>query len=124
MALQENQKRAAEMMVAEPGITQQEISRRLGVHHNTVYNWTKNKEWIEYKNDLAMDVHKNFLADTLKVLRDKTLDPKVRSHVKYLELALKTYGLLTDKVESNVTVKEERSEADLLAELDGEDLEK
>jgi hypothetical protein len=37
-----------------------------------------------------------------------------------LELALKTYGLLTDKIESQVTVKEEKTEADLLAELDEE----
>jgi Helix-turn-helix of insertion element transposase len=118
MALTDIQKRAAELMVEDPTLKGYEVADKLGVHKNTIYTWTKQKDFIAYKNDISMDLHKSFLNDTLKVLRDKTLDPKVRSHVKYLELALKTYGLLTDKVEQSVTVKEEKSEAELLAELD------
>lgn len=120
MALTEIQKRAAYLMIEQPELKKYEIAESLGIHPNTLTTWGKNKEFLAFKNDIAMDLHKDFLADTLKVLRDKTLDPKVRSHVKYLELALKSYGLLTDKVETNLTVKEEKSEADLLAELDGE----
>lgn len=118
MALSEQQKRAALLMVGQPELTQQQIADEIGVHRNTIVNWNRNKEFIEYKNELAMDIHKSFIAETLKVLRDKTLNPNVRSHVKYLELALKTYGLLTEKQESTVTVKEEKSETELLAELD------
>jgi hypothetical protein len=120
MALTDQQKKAAYLFIEQPELKKYEIAEQVGVHPNTMTTWCKNKEFLAFKNDIAMDMHKDFLADTLKVLRDKTLDPKVRSHVKYLELALKTYGLLTDKVENTVTVKEEKTEADLLAELDGE----
>jgi hypothetical protein len=120
MALTDQQKKAAYLFIEQPELKKYEIAEQVGVHPNTMTAWCKNKEFLAFKNDIAMDLHKDFLADTLKVLRDKTLDPKVRSHVKYLELALKTYGLLTDKVENTVTVKEEKTEADLLAELDGE----
>ncbi|MFL6556075.1 MAG: phBC6A51 family helix-turn-helix protein [Bacillus sp. (in: firmicutes)] len=120
MALTELQKKAAYLFVENPGIKKGEVSEQVGVHPNTMTAWCKSKEFIAFKNDISMDLHKNFLADTLKILRDKTLDGKTRSHVKYLELALKSYGLLTDRVESTVTVKEEKTEADLLAELDKE----
>lgn len=120
MALSEMQRKCALMMIESPELSQIQLADELGVHRNTIGNWSRNKEFLAYKNDMAMDVHKSFLADTLKVLREKTLDPKARSHVRYLELALKSYGLLTDRVESSVTVKEEKSEQDLLAELMGE----
>lgn len=117
MALTEIQKKCAMLQVEAPEITQQALADELGVHRNTIGNWNRNKEYIEFKNDLAMDVHKSFLAETLKVLRNKTLDPNVRGHSRYLEMALKTYGVLTEKTEQTVTVKEEKSEKDLLAEL-------
>jgi len=118
MALSELQRRAAMMMVEEPNKNKGTIAEELGVHRNTITNWGRDKEFLDYKNDLAMDVHRSFISDTLSVLRDKSLDPKTRSHVKYLELALKTYGLLTDKVEQEVRVEAKKSEAELLKELD------
>lgn len=105
------------LQVEHPEISQQALAEELGVHRNTIGNWNRNKEYIEYKNDLAMDVHKSFLADTLKLLRAKTLDGNSRGHSRYMEMALKTYGVLTDKTEQTVTVKEEKSEKDLLEEL-------
>lgn len=117
MALSDIQRQAAVMMIENPTLTQLQLAEELGVHRNTISNWNKNKEFIEFKNDMAMDLHKSYLAETLKVLRDKTLNPRERSHVKYLELALRTYGLLTDKQEQIVTVKEEKSEKELMAEL-------
>jgi DNA-binding XRE family transcriptional regulator len=125
MALTELQKRAALMMVEHPELTQKELAEILGVHRNTIGNWNRNKEFLDYKNELALEVHRSFIADTLKILRDKTLNPNTRSHVKYLELALKTYGLLTEKQENTVTVKQEKTEQELLAELglDDEDSE-
>lgn len=117
MALSDIQKKCALIQVEHPEITQQMLADELGVHRNTIGNWNRNKEYIEYKNDLAMDVHKSFLAETLKVLRSKTLDGNVRGHSRYLEMALKTYGVLTEKTEQQITVKEEKSEKDLLDEL-------
>jgi len=117
MALTEQQKQCALRMIEAPDLTQQELADELGVHRNTIGNWNRNKEFIEYKNDIAMDIHNSFLADTLKILRDKTLNPRERGHVRYLELALKTYGALKDKQEQTVTVKEERSEKDMLDDL-------
>lgn len=117
MALTDVQKQCAMMMIEDPTKSQLEIAEELGVHRNTIGNWNRNKEFLEFKNDLALDVHKSFLADTLKILRDKTLNPKERSHVRYLELALKSYGVLTEKQEQTVTVKEEKSEQELLEEL-------
>lgn len=117
MALTDLQKKCALIQVEHPEITQQTLADELGVHRNTIGNWNRSKEYIEYKNDLAMDVHKSFLAETLKVLRAKTLDGNVRGHSRYLEMALKTYGVLTEKSEQVITHKEEKSEKDLLDEL-------
>jgi DNA-binding XRE family transcriptional regulator len=117
MALTELQKRCALLQVEHPELTQQQIADELGVHRNTIGNWNRNKEYIEYKNELAMTVHKSFLADTLKILREKTLNGNTRGHSRYLEMALKTYGVLTEKSEQTVTVKEEKSEKELLDEL-------
>ncbi|MGG5759177.1 phBC6A51 family helix-turn-helix protein [Bacillus toyonensis] len=117
MALTDIQKKAVLIQIEHPEISQQALADTLGVHRNTIGNWNRSKEYIEYKNDLAMDVHKSFLADTLKILRTKTLDPHARGHSRYMEMALKTYGVLTEKSEQTVTVKEEKSEKDLLAEL-------
>lgn len=118
MALSELQRQAALLMVEDPKVKQYELAEKLGVHRNTISKWNRDKEFLDYKNDLAMDVHRSFIADTLTVLREKSLDGRQRSHVKYLELALKTYGLLTDKVEQEVKVEQKKSEAELLAELD------
>ena len=118
MALSELQRQAALLMVENPSVKQYELAEQLGVHRNTISKWNRDKEFLDYKNELAMDIHRSFIADTLRVLRDKSLDGKTRSHVKYLELALKTYGLLTDKVEQEVKVEQKKSEAELLAELD------
>lgn len=118
MAITELQRTAALMMVENPELKQYEIADTLNVHRNTISNWNRDKEFLDYKNDLAMDVHRSFIADTLKVLREKSLDGRQRSHVKYLELALKTYGLLTDKIEQDVKVEAKKSEEELLAELD------
>ncbi|MHC5291067.1 hypothetical protein CHCC14819_0434 [Bacillus licheniformis] len=117
MALTDLQKKCALIQVEHPELTQQALADEIGVHRNTIGNWNRNKEYLEYKNDLAMDVHKSFLAETLKILRTQTLNPKVRGHSRYLEMALKTYGVLTDKSEQTVTVKEEKSEKELLDEL-------
>jgi DNA-binding XRE family transcriptional regulator len=117
MALSDMQKKCALIQVEMPELTQQALADELGVHRNTIGNWNRNKEYLTYKNDLAMDVHKSFLAETLKVLRGKTLDPSVRGHSRYLEMALKTYGVLTEKTEQQITVKDQKSEKDLLAEL-------
>lgn len=117
MALNDLQKKCALIQVEMPELTQQQLADELGVHRNTIGNWNRNKEYLAYKNDLAMDVHKSYLAETLQVLRKKTLDPSVRGHSRYLEMSLKTYGVLTEKSEQTVTVKEQKSEKDLLAEL-------
>lgn len=118
MAISEVQRTAALMMVEDPSLKQYQIAETLGVHRNTVSKWNRDKEFLDYKNDLAMDIHRSFIADTLKVLREKSLDGRQRSHVKYLELALKTYGLLTDKIEQDVRVESKKTEEELLAELD------
>lgn len=117
MAISDLQRQCAMLQVENPELTQQELADTLGVHRNTIGNWNRSKEYIEYKNDLAMNVHKSFLAETLKLLRQKTLDGNVRGHSRYMEMALKTYGVLTDKSEQTVTVKEEKSEKELLSEL-------
>ena len=117
MALTELQKKCAMIMVEHPEITQQALADTLEVHRNTIGNWNRSKEFITYKNELAMTVHESFLADTLKLLRMKTLDPNSRGHSRYMEMALKTYGVMTEKSEQTVTVKEEKTEEDLLKEL-------
>jgi len=113
MPLSDKQKQAVELRVYQPERTLRSIAEEVGVHFNTITNWKKNKEFIDYKQQLALSVH----GEYLDILRKKALDGNTRSHVKYLELLLKTYGLLVDKQEVSAVVKEEKSEAELLEEL-------
>ncbi|MFR7272454.1 phBC6A51 family helix-turn-helix protein [Streptococcus pneumoniae] len=117
MALSDMQRKCAMIQVEHPEFSQQVLAEELGVHRNTISNWNRNKEYIDYKADLAMDVHKAHIAKTLKILRDKVDDVNGRGHSRYMEMELKTHGLLKDKQEQVVTVKEEKSEKDLLQEL-------
>ncbi len=115
--LNDKQKQAVELMVYQPERTLKSIAEEVGVHFNTITNWKKNREFAEYKRQLALSIHGEYLVETLTVLRKKALDGNTRSHVKYLELLLKTYGLLVDKQEVSAVVKEEKSDAELLEEL-------
>lgn len=112
------QKECIRLMFEEPGMPQTEIARIVGVHRNTIRNWRSNKEFNQAVNEITMEIHNSHLHDILEVLRAKTLDPNNRAHVKYLELALKTYGLLKDKHETNLVIKDEPTESDLLALLE------
>jgi transposase-like protein len=116
--LTDKQKQAAELMVYQPQRTLKDIAQEVGVHYNTMTNWKKNTEFLEYRKQLALKAHGDYLIETLAILRKKALDGNTRSHVKYLELLLKTYGLLVDKQEVQATVKEEKTDAELLEELD------
>ncbi|EJR95557.1 phBC6A51 family helix-turn-helix protein [Bacillus cereus] len=115
--LNDKQKQVAELMVYQPERTLKSIAEEVGVHFNTITNWKKNKEFAEYKRQLALSVHGEYLVETLDILRKKALNGNTRSHVIYLELLLKTYGLLVDKQEVTAVVKEEKSDAELLEEL-------
>lgn len=115
--LNDKQKQVAELLVYQPERTLKSIAEEVGVHFNTITNWKKNREFDEYKRQLALSVHGEYLVESLDILRKKALDGNTRSHVKYLELLLKTYGLLVEKKEVQAIVKEEKSEAELLEEL-------
>ncbi|GAK00925.1 phBC6A51 family helix-turn-helix protein [Geomicrobium sp. JCM 19055] len=117
MALTDQQKYAVNLLVSDPTKTQKQVAEEIGVHYNTVTNWNKNKEYVAYKNEVSRTFHDSFKDEALRILRDKALDPKSRSHFRYLEMMLKSYGELTDKQEVNATVKEEKSDDELLEEL-------
>ncbi|MEH7644717.1 MULTISPECIES: phBC6A51 family helix-turn-helix protein [Bacillus cereus group] len=117
MTLSDKQKQAVELMVYQPERTLRSIAEEVGVHFNTITNWKKNKEFIDYKRQLALSVHGDYLVESLDILRKKALDGNTRSHVKYLELLLKTYGLLVERQEVSAVMKEEKSDAELLEEL-------
>ncbi|MED2706608.1 phBC6A51 family helix-turn-helix protein [Bacillus toyonensis] len=117
LTLSDKQKQAVELMVYQPERTLKSIAEEVGVHFNTITNWKKNREFAEYKRQLALSVHGEYLVETLDILRKKALDGNTRSHVKYLELLLKTYGLLVEKQEVQALVKEEKSDSELLEEL-------
>ena len=116
--LTEQQKLAAKIMIERPGITQKQLAEEIGCHVNTLYNWRQSSSFNTYLNQLSLEVHNSFIDDTLRMLRKKALDENTRGQVKFMELLLKSFGLLKDTRESTVTVKEEKSEQELLALLD------
>ncbi|MDQ0174388.1 phBC6A51 family helix-turn-helix protein [Bacillus chungangensis] len=85
-----------EMLGTEERRTMKEIAAEVGVHHKTMWEWrTKNRNFIEYKNEIADD----FLSDKrdqvygqlMKLINSN--QPSVRA----IDLFLRRFGLLTER---------------------------
>ncbi|MGN7387734.1 phBC6A51 family helix-turn-helix protein [Sporosarcina sp. SAFN-015] len=101
--------------------TYEDISKEIGVTTQALWEWrTKNRNFIEYKNEIADD----FLADKRDQVYAQLMKLIMASQpsVKAIDLFMRRHGLLTDRqITQQENAGEGRSTDDLakeLAELD------
>lgn len=122
--LDARQRKAAYMLVENELLdyaekrTHKEIAEELGVHRNTIYKWsTKNRIFIEYKNEIADD----FLADKRAHVYGQLMKLIGGSQpsVKAIDLFMRRFGLLTDRQITQSDINDDkRTNDDLAKELD------
>ena len=66
--LKPRQIRLAELMVAEPQLTNEEYAERVGCNPSTVYTWKKNEEFQEYKHKLCEKTFRSYEALAIQKL--------------------------------------------------------
>lgn len=109
--------------------TMQQIADELEIAPRTLFNWRQDRDFIDYKNELAEKLMDEFLDEAYRELKRIAIKGRQEgTRVKALELALKNRGKLTDVQKVEQTVKDERSNdeieeslAKLQAQLDSLD---
>ena len=97
--------------------TQEEIAQELGVERMTLYRWrTRNEEFIEFKNLVADDFLASDRDRVYGVLRKMIFGSQ--PSVKAIDLYMKRFGLLTEKIEQINTEGKGTSIEDLERQLD------
>lgn len=76
---------------------QEEIAEELGITRMTLYNWRKDRNFIELKNIYADDFFAEFRPTVYKQLMRLITSPQ--PSVKAIDLFMRRHGLLTDKQE-------------------------
>lgn len=96
--------------------SQEEIAKEVGVDRITTYRWRhQNATFIEYMNLLADDMLSSHRAGVYGQLL-KLINGKQPS-VKAIDLFMKRYGLLTEKVQTTSGPTEPSSNADIEKEI-------
>ncbi|WEZ19126.1 phBC6A51 family helix-turn-helix protein [Bacillus subtilis] len=96
--------------------SQEEIAKEVGVDRITTYRWRhQNATFIEYMNLLADDMLSSHRAGVYGQLL-KLINGKQPS-VKAIDLFMKRYGLLTEKVQTTTGSTEPSSNADIEKEI-------
>lgn len=88
MALSNKQKIAAEYMVANPEMTYEEVSQKLGVSSMTLWRWRQKPEFQEFSHELC--VHK--FKEIEKLAVQKLLENVNKNNQKAIEYALDYVG--------------------------------
>lgn len=112
-SLSAQQRRCAEILAFndEYRMSHEQIAEELGVNVRTIYRWKKEREFIEYQNELAEKAMDSFLAKAYEIIREISLKGKSDSaKLKALELLLKNRGKLTDVQKAEVDIKDQRSQ--------------
>lgn len=68
--LKPRQIRLAELMVAEPQLTNEELADKVGCNVSTVYTWKKNKEFIGYYHTLCEKRFRSYEALAIRKLME------------------------------------------------------
>lgn len=109
-----------EMLANSEQRTQEELAQEIGVERMTLYRWrTRNEDFIEYKNLIADDFLATDRDRVYGVLRKMIFGSQ--PSIKAIDLYMKRFGLLTDKVVTETSDSNSSSVEDLerqLAELD------
>ena len=99
MALTSRQRKAAEMMVAEPEKHLKDIAHELGVDEATFWRWRKRDDFKEYVHELC---HERFM-DLEKICIAKLRTNAIKGNQRAIEYALNYIGYQpAQKVEANV----------------------
>lgn len=68
--LKTKQKQLAEIMVAEPNLSNEKYSERVGIDPTTLYRWKKNDEFNEYVHELCQSRFKDMEKMAMQKLRE------------------------------------------------------
>lgn len=99
--------------------TMAQIAEELGISERVIYNWKRDEDFIAYKNDIAERIMDEFIDDAYKELRRiGTKGKQEGTRVKALEVVLKTRGKLTDVHKVEQTIKDERTNESIEAEIE------
>ncbi len=71
--LKTKQKQLAEIMVAEPQLSNEKYAERIGVDPSTIYRWKKNDEFNDYVHTLCQERFKDM---------EKLAMTKLREHIE------------------------------------------
>ena len=92
------QKQMAELMVAEPDLSNEKYAERMGIDPSTIYRWKKNKEFTDYLHSLCNERFKDM---------ERLAIQKLKEHIKNGNWKATQYVLdsLGYKPETTVDIK-------------------
>lgn len=97
--LNNKQKLAAEMMVANPELHYEEVAEKLGISFMTLYRWRKLPEFQEFSHQLCMEKFK----EIEKLAVQKLLENVKKNNQKAIQYALDYAGF---KAAETVEIKD------------------
>ncbi len=86
--LKVKQKKLAELMVAEPELTNEKYAERIGINPATIYSWKKNKEFTDYVHTLCQERFK----DIEKLAIQKLKEQVAKGNWKAIQYVLDSLG--------------------------------
>ncbi|MFS0841244.1 phBC6A51 family helix-turn-helix protein [Paenibacillus sp. 1P03SA] len=115
------QRRAAEILATDDKneYTMPMVAEEVGCSERTLFRWRQDPEFIAYKNEVADRAMDDFLSDTYRYLRrlaSSGLSEGAR--LKAIELVLKNRGKLQDVQRIDQTIRDNRSDAAIEAEIE------
>jgi hypothetical protein len=97
----------------------EDIAIEVGVSERTIYRWKQDQDFLEYQNEIAEKVIKDFLTETYNILKGIVRSGRSdHAKLKGVELVLKNRGKLTDVQKVEATITDERSNEAIEAEID------
>lgn len=99
MALKAKQKLLAELMIAKPGLTNEQYAKEMGISERTLYDWKKMQDFAEYRDKLCKEKFADLQELAIAKLKENISD----KNQKAIEYALDYLGYkATTKVEADV----------------------
>ena len=92
--LKTKQKKLAELMVAEPELTNERYAERIGIDPTTIYRWKKSEEFNEYLHSLCKERFK----DMEKLAMQKLKEHIEKGNWKATQYVLDGLGYKPDEV--------------------------